>query len=106
MPQTDEPPAANSGRADAALTRLAAPAAPALSRAGALSALAELLWAAQAALVALALGGLVSGTGRLSPLAAAAGFRHSPRCARSLMPAPEHLHSARRRRWSRPPGTG
>lgn len=74
MPQTDEPPAANSGRADAALTRLAAPAAPALGRAGALSALAELLWAAQAALVALALGGLVSGTGRLSPLAAAAGF--------------------------------
>lgn len=74
MPQTDEPPAANPGRADAALTRLAAPAAPALRRAGALSALAELLWAAQAALVALALGGLVSGTGRLSPLGAAAGF--------------------------------
>ncbi|RWR46512.1 ATP-binding cassette domain-containing protein [Sinirhodobacter ferrireducens] len=74
MPQTDEPTAANPGRADAALTRLAAPAAPALGRAGALSALAELLWAAQAALVALALGGLISGTERLSPLAAAAGF--------------------------------
>jgi len=74
MPQTDEPTAAPPGRADAALARLAAPAAPGLRRAGALSALAELLWAAQAALVALALGGLVSGTERLPPLAAGAGF--------------------------------
>ncbi|HEY0213569.1 MAG TPA: ABC transporter transmembrane domain-containing protein, partial [Paenirhodobacter sp.] len=60
--------------AEAALRALAAPISPALRRAGGLSALAECLWAAQAAVAALAIGGLVSGTVTLSPLAAALIF--------------------------------
>lgn len=55
------------------LERLAVPVAGALRRAAALAVLSECLWAAQAALAGLAIGGLVAGPG-LSPLVAAAGF--------------------------------
>lgn len=58
----------------AALTRLAAPVARDLRRAGLLSAMAEALWAAQAGVVALAIGGLLAPPATLSPLAGAAAF--------------------------------
>lgn len=59
----------------ARLAQLAAPVAPALRRASALSVLASLIWPLQAALVAAALGGLVAPTGlSLPPLWAAFGF--------------------------------
>ncbi|MDD8022240.1 MAG: ATP-binding cassette domain-containing protein [Paracoccaceae bacterium] len=59
----------------ARLAQLAAPAAPALRRASALSVLAALIWPVQAALVAAALGGLVTSSGlSLPPLWAALGF--------------------------------
>jgi len=57
-----------------ALARLAAPVARDLRRAGLLSALAEMLWAAQAAVVALVIGGLLSPPAALSPLPGAAAF--------------------------------
>ncbi|RWR32757.1 ATP-binding cassette domain-containing protein [Sinirhodobacter populi] len=60
--------------AEAALRRLAAPIAPALRGAGWLSAVSECLWAGQAAVAALAIGGLVSGQAVLSPVAAALVF--------------------------------
>lgn len=57
------------------LDRLAAPVAPRLGRAARLSVLAALIWPFQAALIALALGGLVAPEGaRLAPLTAALGF--------------------------------
>lgn len=60
---------------DAALRALAAPIRRPLSRAGSLSALAELIWAAQSALVAWCIDGLVSpGHFAPTPLMAAAGF--------------------------------
>lgn len=58
----------------AALARLTAPVARALARAGGLSAASELLWAPQAAAVALALEGLLAPPARLSVGLAAAGF--------------------------------
>lgn len=59
----------------ARLAQLAAPVAPALRRASALSVLASLIWPLQAALVAAALGGLVAPAGvSLPPLWAAFGF--------------------------------
>ncbi len=66
--------APDAGTAKAALAHLAAPVARRLGAAGAVSALAELLWAAQAALVAAALGGLLAPPATLSLAAAAAGF--------------------------------
>ncbi|MGD9917951.1 MAG: ABC transporter ATP-binding protein/permease [Paenirhodobacter sp.] len=70
MSETDPP----KDRPQAALARLAAPVNRALNAAGALSALAELIWAAQSAVVALAIGGLVTPPAALSPLVAAALF--------------------------------
>lgn len=56
------------------LREILAPQRKALRRASALGAVAALLWTMQAALVALAFEGLLTGTARLAPLAAAAGF--------------------------------
>lgn len=60
--------------AAATLDRLAQPIAGALRRAGRLAALSEALWAAQAACVGAALGGLVTPPAALAPLTAAALF--------------------------------
>lgn len=65
---TDTPPP------EAALRDLAAPASRALRHAGMLSALAECLWAAQAAVAAWALGALVDGSAGPGPVLAAAVF--------------------------------
>lgn len=63
-------PSSQSPRADDALRSLAAPEARALGRAGAFAVLSELLWPAQAACAALAIGGLLSGPAAAPGLAA------------------------------------
>lgn len=60
--------------ADAALRGLAAPIRKDLSRAGTISALAELIWAVQAGLVAWCIEGLVTGRSAPSPVEAGIGF--------------------------------
>lgn len=61
-------------RADAALRQLSAPVRKQLSRAGMVSALSELLWAAQVACVAFAIDALVRETGTPNPIVAAGLF--------------------------------
>jgi len=70
MTETTLPPAL----AKAEMARLVAPVSRNLRRAGLLASVSELLWGAQAALVALALGGLVAPPAALSVPQAAIGF--------------------------------